>query len=107
MPAPPVGRRGQKSLCSLGAHGRRHVFRRRLADGLAGIDGLRVDPVQTNMVFVDVPEEQMEGLVAHLKANDVLAAGYTGERMRLVTHLDVSTQDIDTAVAKFGEFFAV
>src|SRR5690606_26286997 len=31
-----------------------HALARRLADGLRGLDGLRVEPPQTNVVFVDL-----------------------------------------------------
>ena len=82
-----------------------HANATRLAEGLSAIVGLEVDPVQTNMVFVTVPDDKVESLVAHLKSNGVLCAGYTGEKMRLVTHLDVCREDIESAVARFAEFF--
>jgi len=81
-----------------------HANARRLAEGLTAIDGLQIDPVQTNMVFVTVSEEKIAGLVDHLNSNGILAAGYTGEKIRLVTHLDVSAEDVEEAVGQFREF---
>ena len=81
-----------------------HANATRLAEGLSAIVGVEVDPVQTNMVFVTVPDDDVEQLVEHLNANGILCAGYTGEKMRLVTHLDVGREDIEFAVARFAEF---
>ena len=79
-----------------------HANAERLAQGLAAL-GLKVDPVQTNMVFVTLPKDSAAGLKAHLDANGVATLG--GAKMRLVTHLDVSAQDIDRALKVFAAFF--
>ncbi len=80
-----------------------HANAERLAAGLGRIAGLRVEPPQTNMVFVYVPEDRVAALVAHLKAQGILAL--PGTRMRLATHLDVNARGVDRAVAEFGAFF--
>jgi threonine aldolase len=79
-----------------------HANAERLAKGLAAL-GLKVDPVQTNMVFAYVPRESVAGLRAHLEKNGVVAL--VSPKLRLVTHLDVDAAAIDRAVAVFGEFF--
>jgi threonine aldolase len=79
-----------------------HANAERLAKGLAAL-GLPVDPVQTNMVFVQVPKEQAVALKKHLDSNGVVTLG--GAKMRLVTHLDVDGAGIDRALAVFGSFF--
>jgi len=83
-----------------------HDNARRLAEGLARIPALGVDPssVQTNMVFCTVVEKDMHPLQAHLKANGILIGN--GNPLRLVTHLDVSANDVDTTIAAFGKYFA-
>ncbi|HVX03919.1 MAG TPA: beta-eliminating lyase-related protein, partial [Rhodanobacteraceae bacterium] len=83
-----------------------HANAQRLAEGLAGIPALRVDPssVQTNMVFCTVTDADMEPLKSHLKANGVLIG--SGHPLRLVTHLDISKSDVDKAVAAFGDYFS-
>jgi threonine aldolase len=79
-----------------------HANAERLAKGLAAL-GLKVDPVQTNMVFVTLPKDSAAALKGHLDQAGVATLG--GARMRLVTHLDVDARDIDRALAAFGQFF--
>ncbi len=85
-----------------------HALARRLAQGLAGIDGMSVEPPQTNIVFVDLTGDAAErsaGLIDHLKMHGVLATGLY--RLRFVTHLDVDAAGIDRAVAAVRAFFKV
>jgi threonine aldolase len=79
-----------------------HVNAERLAKGLLGL-GLKVDPVQTNMVFTNVPKESAAALKGHLDDSGIVTLG--GTRMRLVTHLDVDAAGIDRVISVFGEFF--
>jgi len=72
-----------------------------LAEGLGEIPGVLLDPApETNLVFFNVsgtglsPDEAKARLLAH----GVRASG-AGDRLRFVTHLDVSRADIDTALA--------
>lgn len=74
-----------------------HANARRLAEGLQGLSGVTVEPPQTNMVFVDLAPERAEGVVDRLRERGLLCTGLY--RLRLVTHLDVSTDDIDRAIA--------
>lgn len=80
-----------------------HANARLLAEGLARIAALEVEPVQTNMVFVRVPREQARPLAAFLAGRGVVIL--PGERLRLVTHLDVSRDDVGFAVDAFRDFF--
>ena len=83
-----------------------HALARRLADGLAGIDGLQVEAPQTNMVFVDVKgaaKEKSAALLEHLAGHGILATGLY--RLRFVTHLDVDAQGVDRAIAVIRGFF--
>ena len=73
----------------------------RLAAGLRAI-GLATEPPQTNMLFVDIPDDQVAALGAHLAQRGVLAS--VSPRTRLVTHLDVSRDDIETTVRAFREY---
>ncbi len=72
-----------------------------LADGLRAI-GLTVDPPETNMVFVEIPERQVGALGAHLAARGVVAS--LGPRTRLATHLDAPRAKIRAALQAFREF---
>jgi threonine aldolase len=79
-----------------------HANAERLGKGLAAL-GLKVDPVQTNMVFATVPKESAAALKQHLDNNGIVTLG--GTKMRLVTHLDVDAAGIDRVISVFGEFF--
>jgi threonine aldolase len=84
-----------------------HALAKRLGDALASILGLSVDPVHSNIVFVDVQEPlkaKVAGLIAHLKSHGILATGLY--RLRFVTHLDVDAQGVDRAIAVVRDYFA-
>ena len=86
-----------------------HAHARRLAEGLAGLPGLRVDlgRVQTNIVLVEVARpggaaELVDGCLARkVKVHAVGPAA-----LRCVTHKDVDTEDIDRALSAVREIVA-
>ncbi len=73
-----------------------HAHARALADGLQGLPGVQVDLPQTNIVFVDLAPDRAPGVVDRLRERGVLATGLY--RLRLVTHLDVSSDDVGRAI---------
>jgi threonine aldolase len=73
-----------------------HANARRLAEGLAGLPGVTVQPPQTNILFIDLAPEKAQGAVERLRAAGVLCTGLY--RLRLVTHLDVGADDIERAI---------
>jgi threonine aldolase len=79
-----------------------HANARALARGLADL-GLPVEPPQTNIVYVTIPQTHLEALRARLAARGILAS--LAERTRLVTHLDLSRADVETTVGAFREGF--
>jgi threonine aldolase len=83
-----------------------HALAQRLGEGLAAIDGLSVEPVQSNIVFVDMHESlqsKAAGLMAYLKENGILATGLY--RLRFVTHLDVDQAGIDRTIQVMRRYF--
>ncbi len=74
-----------------------HAHARALAEGLQGLRGVTVLPPQSNILFVDLAPEKARSAVERLRAAGVLCNGLT--RLRLVTHLDVSSADIQRAVS--------
>ncbi len=78
-----------------------HENAQALAQGLAEISGISIDPekIVTNIVIFDVKETGMaaDEICAQLKPRNVLASGF-GSSIRMVTHYDVSRADIDTAL---------
>jgi threonine aldolase len=55
------------------------------------------------MVFCTVADADMNPLQQYLKAHGILIG--SGNPLRLVTHLDISTSDVDTVIAAFGDYF--
>lgn len=83
-----------------------HSNARRLANGLAEIPGIEIDPeeIETNIVFFDVAETGRSAA----DINDAITErgvrmGGRGTRIRAVTHLDVTTDDIDRALESLHE----
>jgi threonine aldolase len=77
-----------------------HDNARRLAEGLAEIDGIEIDPatVETNIVLFDV--EDGPALVERI-ADRVELQAVGPKRVRAVTHLDVDRDGIDRALEAF------
>lgn len=74
-----------------------------LSSGLAGIEQLRVTAPQTNIFYVEIPEAAVAGLREHLARNGIRAS--IGAHTRLVTHLDISKEDVQKTIAAFKDFF--
>jgi threonine aldolase len=78
-----------------------HANARVLAEGLAEVPGIELDPatVETNIVWFDVRGRlSAPEVAAALKARGVLIGGFGPSRMRAVTHLDVDRAGIDVAL---------
>ncbi len=79
-----------------------HEHARVLAEGLAGLPGVRLDPatVETNIVIFEVDDAPalVEGL-----ADRVELQAIDDPCVRAVTHLDVSRADIDAALSIFAD----
>jgi threonine aldolase len=78
-----------------------HANARYLAEGLAEIRGIELDPatVETNIVWFDVRGRMgAPELSATLKEQGILIGAYGPTRMRAVTHLDVDRDGIATAL---------
>ena len=83
-----------------------HEHARTLAQGLAAIDGIEVRNAapETNMVFFDVSGLGLSNreFVDRLAAAGVRVSG-AGGQIRAVTHLDVSRQGVERALAAIAE----
>ncbi|MGI9508537.1 MAG: threonine aldolase family protein [Geminicoccaceae bacterium] len=84
-----------------------HENARRLAAGLAEMDGVLLDPnlIATNIVFFDLaPDTPSARLVATRLLERGVRIGAMGERrMRAVTHLDIDGPAIDQALTAMAE----
>lgn len=82
-----------------------HARARRLAEGLAALHPELCDPtaVETNIVFFNPKPSGLSPAdwSKRLDAQGVLCRPYGTERIRLLTHADVSDADLDRALAAF------
>jgi threonine aldolase len=76
-----------------------HANARRLAEGLAAIDGITIDPasVETNIVVFEVSDAP--AFCAALEGEGVLMGPLGADRVRAVTHLDVDADAIERALS--------
>jgi threonine aldolase len=74
-----------------------------LSAGLARIEQLTVTTPQTNIFYVEIPEAACAPLSEALARQGIRAS--IGPHTRLVTHLDVSSADVQTTIAAFEAFF--
>jgi len=78
-----------------------HANARTLAEGLANMPGVAVDPsvVESNMVFFGAADGDNAQLVEAAATEGVLLSGSDDGRIRAVTHYGISSEDIDDALA--------
>jgi len=79
-----------------------HENARLLAEGLRGIAGVKVLSQDTNMVFVEFEPSRCDALTAALGKEDILMRAVYGGPTRLVTHLNVSADDVRRVVEAVG-----
>ncbi len=80
-----------------------HANARALAEGLAAIPNLGIEPVETNMLFLTMPGTDRAALRAFMAERRItLLDTYP---LRIATHLDVDRAGIQRTIAGFREFF--
>ena len=88
-----------------------HLNARRLAMGIKDLKGVSIRPeeVETNIVIFDISGSGMAGpeLTEEMKKEGVLIHAFGKTQIRLVTHLDVSKEDIDIALKALAKVFSV
>lgn len=84
-----------------------HIQAKRLAEALAQVSGIKIDPagVETNIVVIEVEGEGDAAgrLVERLADRRVLAVTLDRSRVRFVTHRDVSPEAMDVAIDRIGD----
>jgi threonine aldolase len=82
-----------------------HRNAKRLAVGLKELKGVSIDPkhVETNIIIFDVTHTGMTGsqVAEAMKKEGVLIHAFGKTQIRLVTHLDVNAEDIETTLKAF------
>ena len=77
-----------------------HANARALADGLRELGPFRPNHPQTNIVVADIVRGSLNDWLAAFEREGVLAVAFGPQRMRLVTHIDVTAADIDEALRR-------
>jgi threonine aldolase len=83
-----------------------HATARRLAEGLAELGGIAIDPaaMPTNLVFFEIDSARMSAadLVARLERAGVRVLASGPHRLRAVTHYHITAEHIDAALKRFA-----
>ena len=82
-----------------------HRHAERLQIGLKKIQELSVENAHTNMLYIEL-ESREKGmqLGEYLKQNGILVSA--GKRIRLVTHLDIESNDVEQMLRRCEQFFS-
>lgn len=84
-----------------------HANAKTLAEGLAQIEGIQIDPndVETNIVFFNLTQPEMTPvhLAQKLRSQGVLLNAGAGRRMRAVMNHHAAAEDVPTVVAAFAK----
>jgi threonine aldolase len=81
-----------------------HANAARLAEGLRAIEGLTVDTPQTNIFYIHMDPAACDGLRAAMAREQIRAT--VGPHTRLVTHLNVSADDVEKVIRVIAAYFS-
>lgn len=84
-----------------------HEKARRLAEGIAELPGFAIDlsAVETNIVLFDV-DRKADEVLEELQTDGILMVAFGPQTIRAIMHLDVSDNDVDTALARMMRRYA-
>lgn len=77
-----------------------HANARALADGLRELGPFRPNSPETNIVIVDIVRGSLDGWLAAFAREGVLGVAFGPQRMRLVTHINITRANIDDALGR-------
>lgn len=80
--------------------GEDHENARALADGLRELGPFRPNTPQTNIVVVDILQGSLGRWLTAFEQEGVLAVAFGPSRMRLVTHLNITREDVNDALGR-------
>lgn len=77
-----------------------HANAKLLADGLANIPGIMLDPtrIQTNIVIFELADGNAQSFLQALAERGVKAGSPGGTKIRMVIHLGIGAEDVDSAL---------
>ena len=86
-----------------------HANAKKLAEGLADMKGLEIDPnsIKTNIVYFETTGENLPAieLESRLKAQGIKISAFGPRRLRAVTHYHITSADIDYTLGVFSKIF--
>jgi threonine aldolase len=84
-----------------------HANARKLAEGLANIEGLNIDPdgIKTNIVYFEITRDDLPAieLEKRLKDEGVKISAFGPRRLRAVTHYHITAEDIEFTLGVFSK----
>jgi threonine aldolase len=80
-----------------------HGNAKRLAESLGRYEAFRPNSPQTNIVVADIVRGELDDWLRRFRAAGVLAVAFGRQRMRMVTHINISAGDIETALQRIDE----
>ena len=80
-----------------------HLNAARLADGLRTYDAFRLNRPQSNIIVADILRGTVAGWLSALREMGVLAVPFGPTRIRMVTHINISSADIDDALLRIEQ----
>lgn len=84
-----------------------HMNARRLAEGIAQIPGLSIDParIKTNIIFFDLVSDRLAAVefIKRLGQKGIKLLPTGPSRFRMVTHYGINSEDIDATLVALGE----
>ncbi len=94
--------------CNLGRLPEDHENAKLLAERLSDCPTIRPSAPETNIVMLDLVREAdtADGVVPRLAQAGVLVVPFGARRLRAVTHLDVSRQDVERAAEVIARLLA-
>jgi len=84
-----------------------HQHAQQIADVLSGLSWIKnVLPCETNILIftIDETKTSVEKILSYLKENEILAVQFGKHQIRLVTHLDITSEMIDKVCEVFNKF---
>ena len=84
-----------------------HQHAQQIADVLSGLSWIKnVLPCKTNILIftIDETKTSVEKILSYLKENEILAVQFGKHQIRLVTHLDITSEMIDKVCEVFKRF---
>jgi len=87
-----------------------HVNAQHLANSLSRLKTIELNPelVKTNIIYFNFNHPNMlsKDLVSHMKSKGIIFSDYNGKHCRLVTHHDISSDDIENVIDVFNKLLS-